>query len=365
MKIDFQQITVRDLVEGYINNHEDGVFAYSGKLNVRPPYQREFVYKPAQRDAVIVSIQKSYPLNVMYWVINEDGTFELLDGQQRSMSICEYVSNRYPVANMFFHNLPKDKQEQILNYELFIYFCKGTDSEILEWFDVVNFCGEKLTPQELRNAVYTGPWLVDAKLKFSKTNCAAYLLGNDYVTGSPIRQEYLETAIKWINDGNIEEYMAKHQHDQNANELWLYFQSVIHWILTTFPNYRGKLMKGLPWGEFYNQYKNETYNPAELEERIKELIEDEDITKQKGIYEYLLSGESKEKERCLSIRTFAEKDKRRVYEKQQGICPNCTKHFKIEQMEADHITPWHEGGKTVVENCQMLCKDCNRRKAGK
>jgi hypothetical protein len=295
----------------------------------------------------------------MYWVVNGNG-FEVLDGQQRTISLCEYVCRKFSVNNLFFHGLPKDKQEQILNYKLMIYFCEGTDSEKLDWFKIINIAGEKLYDQELRNAVYTGQWLADAKLKFSKSNCAAYGLGKDYVTGSPIRQEFLETAIDWINDGKIEEYMSKHQHDQNANELWLYFQAVIQWVQATFPTYRNE-MKGIHWGKLYNHYKNDSFDTAKLEERIKKLMENDDVTKKSGIYEYVLTGE----ERCLNIRAFTPSMKRSAYERQGGTCPKCKKQFPIEQMEGDHITPWHEGGKTSEENCQMLCKDCNRRKSGK
>ena len=359
MKIELHEILVRDLANGYVNNHEEGVVGYGGRLNIRPPYQREFVYKDKQRDAVIGTVQKNFPLNVMYWVVSGSG-FELLDGQQRTVSICQYVEGDFGVNNRTFQNLPKDKQEAILNYKLFIYFCEGTDSEKLDWFNVINTAGEKLTEQEARNAIYTGQWLADAKLKFSKNNCAAYGLGKDYVAGSPIRQEFLETAIDWINDGKIEEYMSKHQHDQNANELWLYFQSVIQWVQVTFPHYR-KEMKGLRWGEFYNRFKNETFDTAKLEERIKKLMSDDDVSNKKGVYEYVLTNE----ERCLNLRAFSESMKRAAYERQSGICAKCKKPFAFEQMEGDHITPWSLGGKTVAENCQMLCKDCNRRKAGK
>ena len=256
MKIELHEILVKDLVEGYADCKEEGVFGYGGKLNIRPPYQREFVYKDKQREAVIETIQKNFPLNVMYWVrntINNEDDFEVLDGQQRTISVCQYVKGDFSLNNLLFHNLPGNKQEQILNYKLMIYFCEGTDSEKLDWFKIINIAGEKLYDQELRNAVYTGPWLADAKLKFSKTGCAAYGLGKDYVSGSPIRQEFLETAIDWINDGKIEEYMSKHQHDQNANELWLYFQSVIQWVTATFPAYR-KEMKGVRWGELFTNH---------------------------------------------------------------------------------------------------------------
>ena len=359
MKIELHEITVRDLVEGYKDCQEEGVVGYDGRLNIRPPYQREFVYKDKQRNAVIETVQKKFPLNVMYWVVNSR-LFEVLDGQQRTISLCQYVTGKFSLNDRYFHNLPDDKQNEILDYKLMVYFCEGTDSEKLDWFKIINIAGEKLTDQELRNAVYTGPWLADAKLKFSKSNCVAYLLGKDYVTGSPIRQEYLETAIDWFNDGKIEEYMSRNQHVQNANELWLYFHSVIEWVKAVFPHYR-KEMKGLRWGEYYNRFKDQSFDTAMFDERIKELMVDDDVTKKSGIYEYLLTND----ERYLSIRKFPDSMKRAAYERQNGNCPNCENHFSIDEMEGDHITPWSDGGKTTKENCQMLCKDCNRRKSGK
>lgn len=364
MKIELNRIPVRKVVTGYKDNpNEGGVVGYNGRLDIRPKYQREFVYKEKQRNAVIETIKNGFPLNVMYWMIREDGGYEVLDGQQRTISIGQYVNGEFSLNDRFFHNLTKEEQERILNYELMIYFCEGTDKERLDWFKIINTAGEELTDQEIRNAVYTGPWLSDAKLKFSKTNCVAYLLANDggqLVSGSPIRQEYLETTLSWINDGRIEGYMAKHQHDKNAEELWFYFQKVVAWTREIFPNYRRE-MNSVPWGELYNQFKNQKFDPKKLEKEVAKLMQDEDVTKKSGIYEYVLTRD----ERFLNIRAFTEKMKREVYEKQDGICKKCRKHFDMEEMEADHIKPWHEGGKTVSENCQLLCKDCNRRKSGK
>lgn len=360
MKIELNEISIREVTQNYVDNAEDGVVGYNGKLNIRPKYQREFVYDEKQRNAVIDTIRKGFPLNVMYWVKNEDGTYEVLDGQQRTISFCQYINGDFSIENRAFHNLTKTEQDLILDYKLMIYFCEGDDKEKLDWFKIINIAGEKLTDQELRNAVYTGPWLTNAKLHFSKTNCAAYLLAKDYVNGSPIRQEYLETALSWVNNGNVEEYMSIHQHEPNANELWTYFRNVIEWVKLTFTNYR-KEMKGINWGVLYNQFKNNTYDTDKLEQEIQTLMIDDDVTNKKGIYFYVLT----RNEKFLNIRAFTESQKRSAYEKQNGICKNCGKHFDIKEMEADHITPWHLGGKTSIDNCQMLCKDCNRRKSGK
>lgn len=366
MKIELHKLKVHEVVKDYKDNAEEGVVAYSGKLDIRPKYQREFVYKDKQRDAVIDTVKNAFPLNVMYWVVRGDGNYEVLDGQQRTISLAQYVNGEFSInfngRLAAFHNLTKEEQDLLLNYELMIYFCEGTDKERLDWFRIINIAGEKLTDQELRNAVYTGPWLSDAKLKFSKTNCVAYLLATDggtLLSGSPIRQEYLETALSWINNGQIEDYMSKHQKVSNADELWKYFQDVIAWVRKSFMTYR-KEMANVNWGELYNQFKGSNLNPKLLEEQIKELMQDEDVTKKSGIYPYVLT----KHEKHLSIRSFTDKMKREAYERQNGICPFCKNHFEIEEMEADHTKPWHEGGKTVAENCQMLCKQDNRTKSG-
>jgi hypothetical protein len=366
MKIELKEITIQKLTNGFLDNAEAGVVAYSGKLDIRPPYQREFIYKDKQRNAVIDSVSKNFPLNVMYWAVREDGQYEVIDGQQRTLSICQFVNGDFSIAGLFgddhlraFHNLQDDEQERILNYKLMVYFCSGSDSEKLDWFRTINIAGEEHTDQELRNAVYAGPWTADAKRYFSKTGCPAYGLASDYMRGSPIRQEYLETAIDWRSDGKIEEYMSKHQHDKNATPLWQYFQKVIGWVKATFPKYRRE-MKGVDWGVLYNQFKDKDFDTDKLEKRVAKLMQDDDVQRKSGIYPYVLDGD----ERHLNIRAFSDNMKREAYERQKGVCVKCKKEFQLGEMEGDHIKPWHEGGKTNAANCQMLCKDDNRRKSG-
>ncbi len=360
MKIELNEITVKELSSGYKDNAEAGVVGYGGKLDIRPPYQREFIYKDKQRDAVIDSVRKDFPLNVMYWAVRDNGQYEVIDGQQRTLSICQYVNGDFSIKGLAFHNLQDDEQRQILDYKLMIYFCSGTDSEKLDWFRTINIAGEEHTDQELRNAVYAGPWTADAKRYFSKTGCAASGIASDYMRGSPIRQEYLETAIEWHSNGKIEEYMSKHQHDENATRLWQYFQKVIGWVNATFPEYRRE-MKGVDWGVLYNQFKDKEFDTDKLEKRVAKLMQDDDVERKSGIYAYVLDGN----ERNLNIRAFSDNMKREAYERQRGACVKCKKKFQFGEMEGDHIKPWHEGGKTNAANCQMLCKDDNRRKSGK
>lgn len=365
MQIGERRITVGEIYDGYFNDDEEGVVGYGGLLDIRPKYQREFIYKDAQRDEVIRSVMKGLPLNVMYWCKArlDDGSdgYELMDGQQRTLSLCEYLDGNFSVDDKVFDNLPSDIQDRIRSYELFIYICDGTESEKLDWFRIINIAGEQLTDQELRNAVYAGPWTADAKRYFSKSKCAAGILAGDYLKGAPLRQEYLETAIMWAASAEgktIEGYMSEHQHDQSAVQLWNYFRSVIDWVQAIFPKTRRE-MKGLPWGLFYNRHGNRTdLDPKKLELEIQRLMGDYDVTRKSGIYEYLLTGD----ERKLSIRAFEHNDALEAYERQNHKCVYCGKTFEFSEMHADHITPWSKGGKTVRENCQMLCRDCNLKK---
>lgn len=364
MRIQPKQVTIRELVKNYANNDEEGVVGYNGLLNIRPKYQREYVYNEKQRDAVLGTVQRNLPLNVMYWVKNDDGTYEVLDGQQRTISICDYINGSFSIDFRYFHNLNTDEQNQILDYGLMVYEIEGTDTQKLEWFKIVNIAGVKLTDQELRNAVYTGEWLTDAKRYFSKTGGAAYNRGGkEYLRGTPNRQDYLETVLKWkaSNEGlAIEDIMARHQHDKDATPLWTYYLEVISWVERTFTNYRSE-MKGLDWGHLYKEYQGTKLHTGDLEERIKTLMIDDDVTKKAGIYEYVLSGNEKH----LSIRAFTPAMKRGAYEAQGGLCNMCGEPFELKEMHGDHKTPWSKGGKTVVENCQMLCRDCNLSKSDK
>lgn len=380
MVIQEKKISIRELVQGYNRDEEnDSVVGYGGKLNIRPSYQRAFIYEEPQQRAVIQTISKTFPLNSIYWVDKEDGTYELLDGQQRITSICEYICEKGKLAvsifgndhPRYFNNLLPDEQEKILSYKLTVYVCIGDDGEKLQWFQTINIAGKELTQQEIKNAIFAGPWVTDAKRYFSKTNCPATGMASDYVNpGDCKRQLWLELAIRWACDnGNIDLYMAQHQHDDNALALWTNFQTIMTWAMANFPKkYYGKLTKRNDWYELWKAHHERVLPTAEFNARVVELRKDGDVT-QSGIIPYLLTGD----ELKLGLRTFDEKTARRKYDEQGGICPECvrrgkdtaTKVWAFEEMEADHIIPWRSGGRTEESNCQMLCKNCNRTKSGK
>lgn len=388
MKIKLHEIAVKDVFNGYKDFGEDnGVVGYDGKLNIRPKYQRNFVYDLDQSKAVMNSVLHGFPLNVMYWVVNDNG-YEVLDGQQRTLSVMQFLDHKYPInidgQTMYVDSLPNDLYDRLMNYKFMVYWCEGTDSEKLDWFRTVNIAGEKLTDQELRNVTYTGPWLSDAKKYFSKRNCAAKKLSDPYAKGDPNRQELLELALKWIADSKgttINEYMAQHKSDNDANALWKYFQHVIHWVQELFPDIY-KQMKGQPWGLYYNRYYNddEEYNSSEMSADIRRLIDDPEVTSKRGIWAYELAKGAGEPNavKNLSLRSFDRRDAKRKYDEQtkkaeaEGIsnCPYCAKEnidkiWKLSEMQADHIIPWSKGGKTEYDNLQMLCKKHNESKGNK
>ena len=369
MQIEERKVLVRDVVENYQDDGEGGVYAYNNRLIVRPEYQREFVYDAKQQEAVICTIRQGFPLNMLYWIKSSADKYEMLDGQQRTISIARYITGVFSIDGRYFHNLTKEEQDAILDYSLNIYLCEGTAAERIEWFRVINTRGEQLLPQELLNAVYTGPWLSDARRYFSKTNCVAYQKAKDYFTAKLLRQELLAKVLGWIADRDGlpdgQEYMAVHQHDKDANELWLYFCEVMDWAMRLFPlgSVQQKLVKSQEWGLLYNRYKGRSYNTNELEEEIRRLMLDDDVTKKQGIIPYVLSDKTPTDEKHLSIRAFTESQKMQAYEKQKGICKHCGLHFSYENMQGDHILPWSQGGHTTIDNLQMLCRNCNGSKS--
>lgn len=394
MKTTTPVITIRDLVDGYCDKKENGVVALGGKLNVRPAYQRAFVYEPADRDRVMTSVYNGLPLNSMYWARNPDGTFEVIDGQQRIISICQYLTNNdgneNPIAinfnkklNQLFSGLSPEKQNEILDYRLQVFICDGTDDEKLEWFHTINIAGKQMTDQELLNANYTGTWLSDAKAQFSKKtnnpaiNMAFYdnderktLLNHNGTDAN--RQALLETVLRWITDSTTTdydkekhcwpktaEYMATHRDKPSAIDLWKYYENVIKWVKRTFPVYR-KDMKGLDWGLLYNKYSQNEYDIQKLEAELTRLYEiysaDPDGLKKNGFYEYVLSGDRT----LIWNRAFNEKQQRQAFINQGKKCGGrCGRNIPFEQLEAHHKVAFADGGETVVQNCLMLCHDCH------
>lgn len=387
MEIKRVSIKIVDLCDGYKNDSEEdierGVYAYHGKLCVRPAFQRMFVYDKKQENAVIDTALKGFPLNIMYWVDNGDGTYDCLDGQQRTISLCNFVdgisSFQAPWlkdnARIYIHTLKRidpDLYAKFMNYELEVYICRGTKAEQMEWFKTINIAGEELYPQELRNASYVSKWLTDAKRYFSKANasstakCPAERLGGQYTNKNANRQEILEQVISWRigskEDADICNYMEAHINDKDASDLWNYFNNVINWITTVFYETYDKGMATVNWGKLYNDYHTEDFDADEISEKFNELMmykatKELDISVAK-ICEYCITRD----ETLLKHREFNEAQKTTMYNQQRGICPDCGKHYLKAEMHAHHIVPWYNGGVTELANGVMLCEECHRQR---
>ena len=381
------ELTVRDLCKGFVydKNENKGLFGLDGKLIIQPEYQRNYIYGDGTKDvAVIDSLLKGYPLGLLYFVKNSDGMLEVLDGQQRITSFARFVNNSWPFSIEWngklrhFDSLDKDDQERILNSQLLIYVCEGEPSEIEQWFKTINIAGAPLTPQELRNASYHGPFVNQARRVFSNTGNANMNRWKTYVKGRPERQEVLETAIAWVSDNKIDDYMSQHRQDNDITELTTYFDTVINWIDSLF-EYTGKEMCGLDWGKLYRDYHLKAYSKGHITERMEQLLEDPQVTDKRGIVEFILGGETDYK--LLNIRVFDQTTKNSVYNqqtraaKETGIsnCPLCaagantnkTKIWQLKEMDADHVNAWVNGGSTDISNCEMLCITHNRGKGNR
>lgn len=379
--------TVGDLCKGFIfdRNEGKGLFGLDGQLVIQPEYQRNYIYGDGKRDvAVVESLLKGYPLGLIYFVLNEDGMYEVLDGQQRITSFARFVNKSWPFAveidgkPRYFDSLDADQQHRITDAPLTIYVCEGEPSEIQEWFETINIAGVPLVKQELRNAAYHGPFVTQAREVFSNTGNSNMNRWQTYVKGDPKRQAILETALDWVSGGDIDGYMAAHRYDQNIDELKNHFDTVIDWVDSVF-DYTGGEMCGQEWGRLYETYGKTPYSKAKVAERVEALLEDEQVNDKRGIIEYVLGGERDT--RLINVRVFDKKTIGEVYRKQtkdaekRGVsnCPLCaigkdsnaTRIYKQNEMDADHVTAWSKGGATDKANCQMLCKTHNRAKGNR
>jgi hypothetical protein len=379
-------ITIKDVCEGFVYNSLEGkgLFGLSGALTIQPEYQRNYIYADGKRDvAVINSILKGYPLGLIYFNKKEDGKLEVLDGQQRITSFGRYVTNKFAVKDengmeQYFSGIAADKQKKILEAPLLIYECQGEESEIKQWFKTINIVGVPLNIQEINNAIYSGPFVTLGKEEFSNSQNANIQKWSAYISGSALRQDFLQCALDWVSDSKIDNYMSSHRFDTNITELKNYFKSVIDWVSGTFDDVESE-MRGLEWGRLYETYHNTGYNPAKVSQQVKELYGDLYIKNRKGIFEYILGGLVDTK--LLEIRVFDEPTKKSVYAVQtkeaesKGIsnCSHCaighdankTKIWKLIDMDADHVAAWSKGGATKVSNCEMLCKTHNRAKGNR
>ena len=388
MKTELHRYSVESILDGftYSDLEAKGLFGLGGRLTIQPEYQRHYIYGDGRRDvAVIQSLLKGYPLGLIYF--NTAGTqLEVLDGQQRITSVGRFVQGKFAIKldgnEQTFSSLPTEDRDMLMATELLVYHCEGTEKEIKEWFQTINIAGVPLNDQELLNAIYSGPFVTAAKAEFSNSQNANLQKWSWYVKGDPKRQEILKVALDWVSDAQnstIDSYMAAHRPDTHITELQNYFTSVIDWIAAVFTGSPDKEMRGLEWGRLYEAHHKTPYSPATVEARLRALRADPFIKNAKGIYEYLLGGETDT--RLLDLRLFDDSVKRAAYQQQttaaqaagESNCPNCAighdanraRIYKLAEMESDHVTAWHNGGKTDLANCQMLCITHNRAKGNR
>ena len=375
-------ITVRDICEGFVYNELEGkgLFGLNGRLIIQPEYQRNYIYADGKKDvAVIDSVLKGFPLGVIYF--NQVGNqYEVLDGQQRITTLGRFVTHKLAIKDkngmqQYIDGLDDIDRQRVLDTQLLISICEGEEPEIKEWFKTINIVGIPLKQQEIRNAVYSGQFVTALKEEFSNSQNPLIQKWSAYIKGSVNRQDFLERALDWVSQGNIEGYMSKHRQDSDISPVKTYFNTVIDWASSVFSDVMPE-MCGLEWNRLYELYHKRPYNVAEVSKRVHELYADPYVQNQKGIFEFILGGE-KDKS-LLNIRIFDKATINRVYAKQtqaakkKGVsnCPDCAlkadsnskRIWQLSEMDADHVTAWSKGGATNESNCQMLCRYHNRSK---
>jgi len=382
--------SVDEILKDFVYNELEGkgLFGLGGRLVIQPEYQRHYIYGDGKRDVgVIDSLLKGYPLGLIYFNVNNaNDNLEVLDGQQRITSIGRFVAGKFAIKvagkEQVFSSLPKDDQRKILDSELLVYECEGTETEIKEWFQTVNIAGVPLNKQELLNAIYSGPFITEAKAEFSNSQNANMQKWSSYIKGDPKRQEILAEALEWASaheDMSVDAYLAQHRRDTQITGLKSYFTSVIDWVSGVFTRPPDKEMRGLEWGRLYDEYHSKSYNAAQVDADVDTLRADPAVRNNKGIYEYLLGGKTDPK--LLNVRVFDEKTKAAAYTKQTqkaksdglsncSLCAvgdnaNKTRIYKPDEMDADHVTAWSKGGDTSLDNCEMLCVPHNRAKGNR
>ncbi|GAB2864487.1 HNH endonuclease family protein [Nocardioides pacificus] len=388
MKTDLKRYSVSDVVDGFIYNEFEGkgLFGLAGRLVIQPEYQRNYIYDDGKLDvAVIDSLLKGYPLGLIYFNVVGD-KLEVLDGQQRITSVGRFVTGKFAIKQdgreQTFSSLPPEDQATILNSDLLVWECHGTEKEIKDWFRTINISGKPLNTQEVLNAVYSGSFVTLAKIEFSNSQNANMQKWSTYIKGDPKRQEVLAVALDWVSSARgttVDSYLAAHRSDTAINELKSYFTSVIDWAGTVFIRPPDKEMRGLQWGRLYERYHSTPYDSAKIDVRVNELRGDHYVKDRKNIYEYVLGGEVDTQ--LLAVRLFDEPTKGAAYQRQTtaartaGIsnCPGCaagsnanqTRIWPLGEMEADHVKAWSRGGGTELNNCEMLCVPHNRSKGNR
>lgn len=392
MDTDLHQYTIAEVTKGFVYNEFEakGLFGLDGNLVIQPEYQRHYIYGNNGMDIdVIESVLKGYPLGLIYFVDTRASKFprlEVLDGQQRITSIGRFVTGKFAIQRdgreQTFSSLPTEEREKIMNSELLVYRCSGTEAEIKEWFETINIAGIPLSNQELRNAIYSGPFVTAAKQRFSNSQSALQQKWSAYVKGDPSRQGVLGNALDWVSssqDMSIDGYMAAHRQDADIQELRTYFDTVIDWVSSIFTAVPDPSMRGIEWDRLYETYHHQSYSSDTMTARMAELIDDDAVRNRKGIAEYLLGGDTDT--RLLNVRLFDEPTKKKAYKRQtdaakkKGVsnCPLCAvstnanndRLYAYKEMEADHVTAWSMGGETTLENCEMLCVTHNRNKGNR
>lgn len=394
-EIKTKKIRLEDLAKGFVDTSDDedgSVTTMDGQVNLRPSYQRNYVHEGFQDvwvHELVRSIANGMPINPVYFGIAENG-YEVIDGQQRCITCAALLNGDVTIFwqdengvkhNTLFNGLPDGIKETIKNYELQVNVCEGTEEQRLNWFQVINQKASTLEDQELRNATYHGPFVEALKKAFVWKKSPILAKGNIYNPelyimsnkDTRIRQGFVELALEWISyyewkngkntgedsDQRIRNYMGVHKNDNNADEVVAHYKKVIDWARDVFHKeyIEQKCAKNVEWGRLYAEYGNASIDKEYVNREADRLFSDEEVKANSAVFEYVLMGCPLDKKNMLSLRAFQNNEKLKLYRLQNGIDPIDGKPYPIEEMQAHHIDPWENGGKTEIENGVLISKE--------